>query len=156
MERSHSSIPLLSLKVFVARSFRMPSGQSQKEFYFNQAMSLVDALLSARVEGELSSPPASPGESQCWIVGDLATDDWQGHEGEIAVFVAGGWSFVSPENGMALFNKAAGQNVFYSNGWTAGNSPILPSGGTVVDLEARTAISEIIDILKETNLIPDT
>lgn len=46
-----------------------------------------------------------------FIVGDSATGDWSGHDGEIAIKTAGGWNFETPEEGWTLWIE--GENKFY-------------------------------------------
>ena len=88
------------------------------------------------------------------MVGDAATAEWEGHDGEIAVYIAGGWNFISPVEGMSLFDKATGQNIYYSGGWAAAGNLDQPNGGAVIDQEARDSIRQILDILRAANLIP--
>jgi hypothetical protein len=134
----------------------------------------VDAALHASVEeAPLSVPPAAPLEGQSWIVAPDATGAWSGREGELACWTEGGWRFVQPVPGMLIWNKAAGHWLRHaSNGWSDGELPATalfvggvkvvgerqpavpsPSGGTVIDEEARAAILAVTAALKSHGLI---
>ena len=63
-----SASPRLGLPLLFA-------GQSQKEFFVNEAHALVDALLHAAVEGEADAPPSAAEEGECWLVGDAPSAD---------------------------------------------------------------------------------
>jgi hypothetical protein len=72
-------------------------GQAQKEVTHNESLRILDALVQiAVVDRDLTSPPASPGEGQRWIVKSGATGAWADHDNEIAIFLDGGWSFFAP------------------------------------------------------------
>ena len=85
--------------VFTARSPRLAlpylfAAQSQKEATVNEGLALIDALISPAVEEIAASPPASPSEGQCWIIGANPQGSWEGRGDDIAVFTAGTWLFV--------------------------------------------------------------
>nr|WP_298899448.1 DUF2793 domain-containing protein [uncultured Altererythrobacter sp.] len=92
-------------------------GQAQKEFYFNEAKSLVDTLLFPVVKGESSLAPASPVEGEAWLVAIGASGGWLGQDHSIAISIAGSWNFIQPGEGMVVFDKAAGQTVRFANAW---------------------------------------
>lgn len=153
--------------------FLLP-GQAQKEHYHNEALSMVDLVLHAVVEGApLQSPPIEPQEGQCWIVAAGAAGAWAGKDDRLAGWTEGGWRFIEPKPGMAVWNRASGYRVHWeSAGWSEGILPVAglavnglgvvgerqpaiptPSNGTTIDEEARLAIGRIIAALMSHGLI---
>lgn len=149
-------------------------GQLQKEWTHNEALQRIDALLCPAVEGPaLSTPPATPMIGVCYIVGPAATEAWSGHDGALACFTDGGWKFIAPIEGMQLIDRISGQPVLRRAGaWetgvvraqevqVAGQVVVRsrqaaigdPTGGGVVDAEARTAIASILAALRAHGLI---
>jgi hypothetical protein len=132
------------------------AGQSQKEFYVNEAHALTDALLHAACEGELADPPATPTEGEAWLVATGATGEWAGQDGRLASFQAGNWLFAAPNEGMRLFDRSTGQILLYHGGWQRPPAPVAPTGGTVIDTEARTAIADLVAALVDAGIFPST
>ena len=132
------------------------AGQAQKEFYVNEAHALTDALLHAACEGEAADPPATPAEGKAWLVGNGATGEWTGEDGKLASRQSGNWLFTTPSEGMQLFDRSTGQMILYRSGWQRPAAPILPSGGTVVDADARTAIADLITALVDAGIFPSS
>ena len=155
-----------------ALPFILP-GQAQKEHFHNEALLRVDALLSAAAEGAQADPPPAPAAGTAWIVAAPAAGEWAGREDSLAVWSGGGWRFIAPTDGMRVWNKADGVDWRWSaGGWTAGilNGSALfiggqkvvgerlsavpsPSGGTIIDQEARAAVDAIIVALMSHGLI---
>lgn len=149
------------------------AGQAQKEIYHNEAISRLDLVTQAVAEAcELNDPPVEPLPGQCWILGTAPTGDWQGHPGEIAGWTEGGWRFVIPREGMRLWlDEARGFAGFVDGRWQAGrtygrlfvdgeqvigprlNAIAEPLAGTVVDAEARAAVSAVLVALRAHGLI---
>lgn len=127
----------------------MRAAQAQKEAFINEALALTDALLHCAIEGEASAPPAIPVEGTAWLVGPAPTGDWIGQEGRIACRQAGNWLFATPRDGMSVLDRATGQYRRYAGTWRMPDSPLEPSGGSVVDAEAREAIHELLAALRE-------
>jgi hypothetical protein len=132
------------------------AGQSQKEFYVNEAHALADALLHTACEGEAASPPATPVEGEAWLVASGATGDWIGEDGKLASRQMGNWLFTAPRDGMRLFDRATGQMLLYRGGWQRPATPSLPSGGSVIDTEARTAIADLVTALAAAGIFPSS
>ncbi|MEA3037715.1 MAG: hypothetical protein QOE79_228 [Sphingomonadales bacterium] len=156
-----------------ALPFLIP-GQAQKELFHNEALAVLDSVLQAAVEGPpQAAPPASPAEGQCWIVAAAATDAWSGKGGCLAAWTSGGWRFVAPAAGMSVWNKADGLTLRYDGvGWSDGEltasrlkvdgvqvvgerlaAIASPSGGTIIDAEARAAVGAVIAALMSHGLI---
>ena len=129
------------------------SGQSQKEFYVNEAHALADALLHAMCEGEAADPPAAPAEGDAWLVGTGGTGAWAGADGKMASYQAGNWLFAAPNDGMRLFDRSTGQMLLYHAGWQRPAAPAAPSGGTTVDAEARAAIGDLVSALIQAGIV---
>ena len=137
--------------------FRLPylfSGQSQREAFVNEAHALIDALLHPAIEGTGNAPPATPGEGECWLVGNEPTGAWTEQAGALASFQAGSWIFAAPRDGMRVFDNLAGQVIFYRNAWQRPETPAAPSGGTTVDAEARAAIAGLVEALIAAGILP--
>jgi hypothetical protein len=156
-----------------ALPFLVP-GQAQKELLHNEALLRIDAALQAAVEGgPRADPPADPAEGACWIVAGPAAGAWAGRETELAMWSAGGWRFVAPAVGMSVWNKADRRALRWSgSGWSDGElhaaalfvdglkvvgqrAPAVPSpsGGTIIDAEARAAVNSLIATLMSHGLI---
>lgn len=129
------------------------AAQAQREITINEAFAILDALVHGVVDGEANDPPASADDGQCWIVGSQPTGDWASHAGQIACRQSGAWLFVAPIDGMVVFDGSASRIARFDNGWIRTTGVSAPSGGSVVDVEARAAISELIDALAAAGII---
>lgn len=130
-------------------------------------------IAGAVEEGPQTSPPASPAIGSCYIVADAATGDWQGRDGQVAAYTAGGWRYLAPVEGMSFHMRSSGTLADYrSGGWelgvlrgsslVVGGKPVVggqaqaiadPAGGVTVDAEARSAIGAILAALRQHGLI---
>lgn len=149
-------------------------GQAQKELFHNEALLRVDAALHATAEAApLAGPPANPSPGQCWLVGTAASGAWAGKENRLAIWSESGWRFVAPVEGMVVWNRADRLPLRWSSGtWNAGQIDCAgirvagkqvvgqrqaavpsPSGGTVIDAEARAAVTAVIATLMSHGLI---
>jgi hypothetical protein len=156
-----------------ALPFILP-GQAQKELYHNEGLTRIDMALHSCVEGPATqAPPSAPQEGQAWIAEAGAAGAWAGKDGNLACWTSGGWRFVTPVPGMSVWNKAAGHYLYWTgSAWSSGELPVRtlvvgglkvvgerqpavpsPSGGTVIDEEARAAIANLTAALKSHGLI---
>ncbi|MEE4154453.1 MAG: DUF2793 domain-containing protein [Erythrobacter sp.] len=129
-------------------------GQAQKEFFVNQSLAMLDSLLQISITASMDEPPPEPVEGEAYRVLAPASGDWSAHEGCIALFVGGEWIFVAPFDGMRIFDRAAGQTIFFQTQWRSATPPSIPTGGVTIDQEARTALAEVVGILRGAGLIP--
>ena len=149
-------------------------GQIHKEMQVNECLQRIDFLLNGMAHGAAGNdPPADPVAGQCYLVGDAPTGEWAGNSGTIAGFTEGGWRFVTPPEGAQMLVHTTGETIVRRNGaWEAGivrarevrvgDQPVLrsrqppidaPEGGSTVDVEARSAIAEVIAALRAHGLI---
>lgn len=129
------------------------AGQTQKEFFLNEALARIDALLHMSVLGEADIPPADPVDGECWIVGASPAGEWLDQAGRLACRQAGTWLFVAPAQGMRVFDQAAGRYACFDGSWQRPAPVTAPSGGGTADLEARAAIAELIAALTAARII---
>lgn len=148
-------------------------GQAQKELFHNEALARIDAALHASVVEALRDvPPDTPSPGDCWILGSAPNGAWAGHPYALAVWTEGGWRFVMPRTGMHVWDdhearllrwtglawesSLAIDAVFVGGVQVVGSrlaEIATPSGGTIIDTQARSAVEEIIVALKSHGLI---
>ena len=138
--------PALGLPLLIA-------GQAQKEFFVNEALSLLDALHARAVTASQSAPPANPVEGACFRVTATATGAWAGQEGKLAARVAGAWHFIPPVDGMLVYDRAATALVIFRSQWQPAAVVAAPSGGIVIDVEARSTLTALIAALRTIGVI---
>jgi hypothetical protein len=131
-------------------------GQAQKEAWINEAIARIDSLLHCSVEVERADPPASPANGEAWIVASGATGSWTGKDAMIAARQADNWLFIPVRDGMRVFDRSTRQERLFSTIWQLPAAPSAPSGGTIVDIEARSALSELIQALRVSGVFPET
>lgn len=111
-------------------------------------------LLHPIVQGEAQTPPANPTDGECWIVSPTPTGDWVSHEGKLAVFMENSWTLITPAQGMQVFDITASQLRVFDSQWQLTNAPTSPQGGTYIDTEARQAILDVIQVLRDARILP--
>ena len=125
------------------------SGQAQKEFYLNQALSVIDTVLQGGVSTSLFAPPSAANEGEAFRVLSPATGVWAQREDQLAIWIGGAWHFVQPTIGMTIFDRSASSMLHFNSGWQNASEPAVPVGGTTVDTEARAAVSGLVQALKK-------
>ncbi|GLI97643.1 DUF2793 domain-containing protein [Sphingobium sp. BS19] len=155
----------------------LQAGQAQKEVTHNEALVRLDMLShGAAVSADVSVPPSAPVAGQCWIVAAGASGAWAGQGGAIAGWTAGGWRFVAPVVGMAVWVVDRGHAMRWSgSAWidaevradglyqggirvvgAQGGAIMSPSGGGLVDAESRAAIDAILVMLRLHGMIAES
>ena len=124
------------------------AGQAQKEFTVNEALARIDALLNPAVVEERNAEPSAPAIGDCYLVAAASVGEFLGQDNNIACWDGEQWSFASPSLGMLLRDNSNGNLLHFDGSWQRSIAPTAPSLGDVVDAEARTAIGEIIEALK--------
>lgn len=128
------------------------AGQAQKEVFVNEAHALADMLLHCAIQGESASPPATPVEGETWLVAASPTGAWAGQAGKLAGWQGGNWLFVAPRDGLRVHDLSTGQDRRYGGGWLMPAIPAAPTGGSVIDAEARTSIAGIVAALQQAGI----
>jgi hypothetical protein len=85
-------------------------------------LKLLDATVHLSVKDrDLTAPPGSPTAGDRYIVGAAATGDWSGKDGQIALYISGGWAFYEPKIGwLAYIEDEEKLCVYKASGWSAG------------------------------------
>lgn len=112
------------------------------EGHYSQFMAFlrgIDGLVMPSVKGYLTNtPPASPADGDCYIIGAAPTGAWAGQGGKVARYstIAVAWEYYTPKNGWMLEANSARESyrftsgaweIFYQQGtWV---SSIIGSGG---------------------------
>lgn len=156
-----------------ALPFILP-GQAQKELFHNEALARIDIALHPAVEGPpAAEPPSAPAQGECWIVAAAATGDWSGRDNLLAMWTTSGWRFLAPQPGTGAWNKASAVPLLWDGyQWRQGELACTgllvngvrvvgarqagvasPSGGTIIDEEARAAINALTAALMSHGLI---
>jgi len=136
--------------------FELPllfSGQAQREFFINEALTLIDAIMQMAVLAAQTAPPTTPSEGHAYRVLPGATAEWIGQDNNIAIFAGGTWKYISPQNGLKVFDRTTDKHWFYRGGWISASEPTAPTGGTVIDVEARATIDELVEALRKIGAI---
>lgn len=148
----------------------LEAGQAQKEVTHNEAIARLDALLHLVVESRHVSPVATVGTT--WIVPAGATGDLAAHAGALAAFDDAGRLLIAPRDGCIAFVRDEAAFVHFAAGawrddWSVGAlrvggrgflagavAPIgAPSGGSVIDIEARAALTRLVAALAGLGLV---
>ena len=124
------------------------SGQAQKEFFVNQSLVSIDALLQRAVVGSIPSPPMEASDGDCYRITAGATDEWTAQEDKIALRVGGAWQFIEAPEGWTVFDRSAGVFLHYNTQWQSAEEPSIPAGGTTIDVEVRAALADLIQTLR--------
>ena len=116
------------------------AAQAQKEVTHNEALLMVDALVSLSLEDRhLSAPPVSPQNGQVWFINGAGSGAWNGQSNKLAHCDSGQWYFyVVPDGLRAWIKDEAGYFVYSGGSWSAfvGSGQFI----TVASLSANYAV----------------
>jgi hypothetical protein len=107
-----TTTPRLALPYILAQ-------QAQKEVTHAAGLNKLDAMVQpvAQQVG-LNTPPGSPTDGQCWIVGSSPTGAWAGQANKLAQRIGGAWAFHTPFVGLVVFDAAIlAQRVWNGGIW---------------------------------------
>lgn len=78
--------------------------QAQPHIPVNMAHRIIECLAQLSVlDRDLTTPPSSPAEGDCYIVASGASDEWANHDGEVAMYIGGAWVFRAPRVGWEAY-----------------------------------------------------
>lgn len=127
----------------------LDAAQAQKHVTINEALVRADVLSARRVESRtLTLPPTSPMDGTAYIVGPSATEDWSGEDGNIALSLNGGWEFVTPWQGLAVWVGDENSSVTnVADTWLSGNVALSAGGagtfGGVIEADHALATTSV-------------
>jgi len=130
-------------------------GQAQKELFHNESLLLIDAAVQAGVVAVgTEPPPPDPAAGDCWVIGHAPVGAWAGHGEKLAMWTAGGWRFLNPLEGMAVWDRATGCLWRHRSGmWLRGNTIPAATGGVTIDEGARQMLAAVIEVLRGHGLV---
>lgn len=151
----------------------LQSAQAQKEVTHNEALKRLERWTFPHVESRsLSTPPADPDAGAAFLVAGGGNGAWAGQDGRIAEWNGGAWTFFDPPEGMLLLISDEGVLLARQGGDWATGLPVEglrvggrlmlagapsavpdPSGGSVVDAEARGALAALLAELRTLGLV---
>ncbi|WP_339692824.1 DUF2793 domain-containing protein [uncultured Parasphingorhabdus sp.] len=132
----------------------LAAGQAHKELFHNEALTRIDHLIHPAVQAIETDPAAIiPVPGQCWIVGSGATDEWLGHDDEIAGWTGNGWLYITPLSLMRVYIESTDSIAVYRGSWQLASPIESPVAGVVVDVEARSVIDSILAALEAQGIV---
>ncbi len=142
LETSRLELPLLA------------AGQANKELFHNEALARIDFLIHPIVQAIETDPTIlAPVPGQSWLVGPGATNDWLGHDDQVAGWTGNGWVFIAPLALMRAYIESIDNFAVYRGSWQLTDAVGSPAGGAVIDAEARTVIDSILAALEAQGIL---
>ena len=106
------------------------ASQAQKHVTVNEALSRLDALVELTLASRAATvPPVTPAEGDAYAVPAGAINDWLGQDGRVALYLNGGWTFVTPKPGWRGFIADEGSPALFDGaGWVPGIGAVSENG----------------------------
>lgn len=73
-------------------------------------------LWASVVNSSTNAPPGSPANGDCYIVSSAGSGAWVGQNLTFTYWNGTDWMFLTPANGMTVWNQAASRMMLYKNG----------------------------------------
>ena len=107
--------------------------QAQKHVTVNEAFARLDALSQITLAGSGSVAPVTATEGALFAVEAGASGDWAGEAGRLALFLNGGWLFVTPQVGWRGWRADTGVAVAFDGvDWVPGGGAFSANGAGFV------------------------
>lgn len=131
------------------------SGQSQKDVTHNDALLALDRMIGLAVVSDREAvPPSHPSDGATWIVPAAGEAAWGRAAGTLMHRNGEVWIAEAPRDGQVVLVADNGVLMVHAGGWQlvrrveAAAAVEQPTGGTIIDSEARVAIMALITVLQ--------
>ncbi len=96
----------------------------------NEALARLDAVAQMRVKADdWEIPSASPVEGEAHVVGLIASNEWAGQSGKVAIYSNGGWMFLTPKVGWRAWNEVLGAEIVFDGVEWVRHAGVVAAGG---------------------------
>lgn len=113
--------------------FELPmvqAAQAQKHVTVNEALARLDAVAQMRVvSDDWEVGPATLTEGEAYVVGAVASGEWAGQSGSVAIFSNGGWVFLAPKVGWRAWNEMLGAEIVFDGEAWVRYAGVFGAGG---------------------------
>lgn len=92
-------------------------------------------------------------DDQHWLVTESAKVVFARHARAIAILSGGGRRFLPPREGMRVFDREQRCFRLFADIWSGFDAPALPTGGSMIDVEARAFIADLVQSLRDCGLL---
>lgn len=148
------------------------AGQAQKDVTHNEAVLALDRLVALVVASRsLTVPPPAPQSGACYIVPSAGTVAWGHPAGTLLHWQGAAWLPVTPRDGQIALLSDENLMLIHRGSWQAqwpvaglaiaGRTVLAvppvslaaPSGGTIVDSQARAMLAALLVALQHQGII---
>jgi len=106
------------------------AAQAQKHVTVNEALTRLDAVAQMRVKADdWEIPSANSIEGEAHVVGPIASNEWSGQSGNVAIFSNGGWVFLTPKVGWRAWNEVLGAEIVFDGVEWVRYAGVIAAGG---------------------------
>ncbi|OUS06138.1 hypothetical protein A9Q96_10270 [Rhodobacterales bacterium 52_120_T64] len=135
----------------------LQAAQAQKHVTVNEALARLDAVVQMRVKADdWEIPSANSVEGEAHVVGPIASNEWAGQSGKVAIVSNGGWVFLTPKIGWRAWNEVLGAEIVYDGVNWVRFAGVIAAGGAaslqrVVEID-HTLSAGVVSVTS--NVIP--
>lgn len=118
--------------------------QASKEITHNEALAIIDVLMTQTFDGILGTPPGSPANGRVVLVAHSGTTGvFVGHEDELAYWLtaAAAWQYINPIDRMKMIDISTNWEWGFNNTsglWEAYSGTYTPSLTSVTNISGST------------------
>lgn len=120
----------------------LASGQAIPETTVNENLRYVSQGAGHFIikDRDLTAPPGSPADGDCYLVGASATGAWAGHDGDIAFYMSTAWEFIEVIEGFSAWVNDENLLIVYNGAtWTSfGGGAANPTESLVIACSDET------------------
>jgi hypothetical protein len=106
----------------------LATSQTNKEETVNEQIRYLESAAGHFIfkDRDLSTPPVSPADGDCYLVKATGTGTWAGKDGKVAYFLNTAWVFITPREGFTAWVND--EDVFVGYDGSLWNTIAAPSG----------------------------
>ena len=88
-------------------------GQAQPAATVNEALRWLECFAQLSAIDMTNTPPGTPADGDCYIVGTAGTGDFAGHNREVALYMGTAWAFrTAPPGSIAWLQDESAHRVY--------------------------------------------